>query len=112
MAKVNEISMPKDDFKAGVKKMIMPGENKKDKEISKSIDKMMDEAKLKLHKGLIINPEDPQKGLWKSNTVNNERELKAAVIEENKGLFQINLQVISTNPKINPLKDGEYLLLI
>ncbi|REG90836.1 pYEATS domain-containing protein [Flavobacterium aquicola] len=111
MTKVNETSMSNTNFETVVQKIITSDEIKKGKENIKSdIDKMIDEAKIKLHKGLVLNHEDPQKGQWQSKAVNNERELKAAVTEETKGLYQIKLQVISTDPKNNPLKDGEYIL--
>lgn len=109
--KVNEPSMSNANIQTVVKTLIDSGEAKKDNEnIELHIDKMLDEAKLKLHKGLITHHDDPQKGQWKSNAINNERELKATVIEETKGLYKINLQVVSTNPKNNPLKNGDIIL--
>jgi hypothetical protein len=111
LTKINEPAISSSDFETVVKELINSDEIKKDNENIKSeIDKMIDEAKLKLRKGLIVNYEDPQKGQWKSNAINNERELKAKVTEETKGLYQINLQVVSTNPEKNPLKNGEYIL--
>jgi hypothetical protein len=65
---------------------------------------------MKLHKGHITHHDDPQKGQWRSNSVSNERELKATVTEETRGLYKINLQVVSTNPKTNPLKKGDIIL--
>jgi hypothetical protein len=85
--------------------------NSKDKkEIEQNIYKMTSEATLKLKRGLITNNNDPQKGQWKSNSTNNERELKAEVIEETKGLFKIKLHVSSTNPENNPLKKDDLVL--
>jgi hypothetical protein len=111
MTKVNETSMSDTNFETVVQEIISSDQIKKGNEnIKPEIDKMIDEAKLKLHKGLILNHEDPQKGQWKSKAINNERELKATVTEETRGLYQINLQVVSTNPKNNPLKEGEYIL--
>ncbi|WP_348825108.1 pYEATS domain-containing protein [Flavobacterium aestuarii] len=110
MTKVNEPSMSSTDFETAVQKIITSDEAKGKENIKSDINKMIDEAKLKLHKGLILNPEDPQKGQWKSNAINNERELKATVTEEIKGLYKINLKVVSTNSKNNPLQDGEYVL--
>ena len=49
-------------------------------------------------------------GQWKSNAINNERELKATVIEEAKGFYKVKLLVVSTNPKDNPLKNGDLIL--
>ena len=109
--KVNEPSMSSTNIQTVVKKLIDSDEIKKsNKNIESHVDKMIDEAKLKLHKGLIVNHEDPQKGQWKSKAINNERELKATVIEEAKGLYKINLQIISTNPKNNPLKNDDLIL--
>jgi len=109
ITKINEPSISSADFESFVKKINEPNEAKS-KNIKSEVDKMIDEAKLKLHKGLILNNQDPQKGQWKSKTINNERELKATVTEESKGLYHINLKVVSTNPKDNPLKNGEYIL--
>jgi hypothetical protein len=109
--KVNEPSMSNTNIQTVVKNLIDSDEVKKNNEnIALDIDKMINEAKLKLHKGLIVNHDDPQKGQWKSNAINNERELKATVIEETKGLYKINLQVVSTNPKSNPLKNDDLVL--
>ncbi|MDR6846678.1 pYEATS domain-containing protein [Flavobacterium granuli] len=109
--KLNAPTMSNSNIKTVVKKLIDSGEAKKGNEnIEFHIDKMMDEAKMKLHKGLITHNNDPQKGQWKSNSVNNERELKATVIEETKGLYKINLHVVSTNPKNNPLENGHLVL--
>lgn len=111
ITKINEPSISSTDFETVVKEIINSDEIKKNNgNIKSEVDKMIDDAKLKLHKGLIVNNEDPQKGQWKSKPINNERELKATVSEETKGLYHINLQVISTNPKKNPLKEGEYIL--
>lgn len=74
------------------------------------LDKMIEEAKLKLKSGLLIHHNDPQKGQWKSKSINNERELKATVEEEAKGLFKVKLEVVSTNPKNNPLKNDDSIL--
>jgi hypothetical protein len=109
--KVNEPTISNTNIQTVVKNLIDSDEAKKGNEnIELHLDKMIDEAKLKLHKGLVIHHDDPQKGQWKSNSVNNERELKASVIEETKGLYKINLQVVSTNPKNNPLKNGDLVL--
>jgi thiamine phosphate synthase YjbQ (UPF0047 family) len=111
ITKINEPSISCTDFETVVKKIFNSDEIKKDNEnIKPEVDKMIEEAKLKLKKGLIINNEDPQKGQWKSKAINNERELKATWTEETKGLYHISLQVVSTNPKKNPLKEGEYIL--
>jgi len=109
--KVNEPSMSESNIQTVVKKLTSTDEAKKGNENKALyVDKMIDEAKLKLHKGLITHHDDPQKGQWKSNAVNNERELKATVVEETKGLYKINLQVVSTDPKNNPLKNGDIIL--
>ncbi|PKB17524.1 pYEATS domain-containing protein [Flavobacterium sp. 5] len=111
ITKLNGASMSDTDFETVLKKEMNSDEIKKRKENIKSdLDKMIDEAKLKLHKGLMLNHEDPQKGQWKLKAIDNERELKANVIEETKGLYKITLQVVSTNPKNNPLKNGDYIL--
>jgi hypothetical protein len=111
LVKVNEPSMSNTNIQTVVKNLINSPEAKKGNEnIGLLVDKMIDEAKLKLHKGLIIHHDDPQKGQWKSNAINNERDLKATVIEETKGLYKIKLQVVSTNPKDNPLKNGDLVL--
>jgi hypothetical protein len=109
--KVNEPSITNTNFQAVFKNLIDSDDAKKgNQNVELHLHKMIDKAKLKLHKGLIIHNDDPQKGQWKSNSVNNERELKATVIEETKGLYKINLQIVSTNPKINPLKNGDIVL--
>jgi uncharacterized membrane protein (DUF485 family) len=111
ITKINEPAISSTDFNTVVKEIINSDEIKKDNaNIKSDVDKMIGEAKLKLHKGLILNNSDPQKGQWKSKAINNERELKATVTEETKGLYKINLQVVSTNPKNNPLKNSEYIL--
>jgi uncharacterized membrane protein (DUF485 family) len=111
ITKINEPAISSTDFNTVVKEIINSDEIKKDNaNIKSDVDKMIGEAKLKLHKGLILNNSDPQKGQWKSKAINNERELKATVTEETKGLYKIHLQVVSTNPKNNPLKNGEYIL--
>lgn len=110
--RLNKPTMSSTDFETVFKKVIDSEETKKTNEgIKTSVNKIIDEAKLKLHKGLIVNNKDPQKGQWQSKAINNERELKATVTEENKGLYKINLEVVSTNPKTNPLKEGDYILL-
>lgn len=109
--KLNEPSMANTSIQTVIKKTPLSDETKKNNENSElHLNKMIDEAKLKLHKGLLIHNDDPQKGLWKSNPINNERELKATVIEETKGLYKVKLQVISTNPKNNPLINGDLIL--
>jgi hypothetical protein len=109
--KINAPSISSTNFETVVKKIINSDEIKTNNlDIKSEVDKMINEAKLKLHKGLMMNSEDPQKGQWKSKAINNERELKATVDEETKGLYKINLQVVSTNPKKNPLKNDEYIL--
>ena len=113
LTKVNENdpSMANTNIEAAINEIISQTKIKKQSENIKSdVDKMIDEAKLKLHKGLILNHDDPQKGQWKSNAINNERELKAKYHEETQGLYKIDLEVVSTNEKTNPLKDGEYVL--
>ena len=101
----NEPSVSNNNFENIINSEKIKKENKK-----AEIDKMVNDAKLKLHKGLIQNKEDPQKGQWKSKAINNERELKATIEEETKGLYKIKVQLVSTNPKNNPLKDGDYIL--
>ena len=109
--RVNEPSLLSSKIQTVIKNIIDSGEAKKGNEdIKLHVDKMIDEAKMKLHKGLITHHDDPQKGQWKSSAINNERELKATVIEEAKGLYKIKLQVVSTNPKDNPLKKGDIIL--
>ncbi|OOG74962.1 pYEATS domain-containing protein [Flavobacterium sp. A45] len=109
--RVNEPSLSNAKIQTVIKNIIDSGEAKKGNEdIKLHVDKMIDEAKMKLHKGLITHHDDPQKGQWKSSAINNERELKATVIEEAKGLYKIKLQVVSTNPKDNPLKKGDIIL--
>jgi hypothetical protein len=109
--RVNEPSLSNAKIQTVIKNLIDSGEAKKgDENIELHVDKMIDEAKMKLHKGLITHHDDPQKGQWKSSAINNQRELKATVIEEAKGLYKIKLQVISTNPKDNPLKKGDIIL--
>lgn len=109
--KVNEPSMSDANIHTVIKKLKTTDETKKDNEnLDVHLYKMIDEAKLKLHKGLLIHHDDPQKGQWKSSPINNERELKATVIEETKGLYKVQLQVVSTNPKDNPLQNGEMIL--
>ena len=111
ITKINEAVIPNTDLETFSKNTINSDKAKKDDEISTpEIGKMIDEAKLKLHRGLILHNDDPQKGQWKSEPINNERELKATVKEEAKGLYKIHLEIISTNPKNNPLKNGEYVL--
>lgn len=109
--RVNEPSLASANIQTVIKNIIDSGETKKENEnIKLHLDKMVDEAKMKLHKGLITHNNDPQKEQWKSNAINNERELKATVLEETKGLYKINLQVVSTNPKSNPLKNDDLIL--
>lgn len=109
--KVNGPSMLNSSIQTVIKKLTTSDEAKKENENLKlHLDKMIDEAKMKLHKGHITHHDDPQKGQWKSNAINNERELKATVNEETKGLYKIKLQVVSTNPKHNPLKNGDLIL--
>jgi hypothetical protein len=109
--KVNEPTTAQTNIQTVIKNLIDADDSKKGNEdIQKQLDQMIDAAKLKLHKGLVIHHDDPQKGQWKSSAINNERQLKADVIEETKGLFKINLQVVSTNPKNNPLKNGDIVL--
>jgi hypothetical protein len=98
--RVNEPYLSDAYFQTFIKNLINSGETKKGNEnIELYLDKMIDEAKMKLHKGLITHHDDPQKEQWKSEAINNERELKATVIEETKGLYNVKLQVISTNRK-------------
>ena len=111
MTKINEPEISSYDFDTVVQEIINSDEIKKDNEKIKSeVDKMIDKAKLKLRRGSIVNPDDPQKGQWKSEATNNERELKAKYHEETQGLYKIDLEVVSTNEKNNPLKNGEYIL--
>lgn len=109
--KLNQSSFATSNIQTFTQNLIDTGEVKKGNEnIVSHLDKMIDEAKLRLHKGLITHHDDPQKGQWKSAAINNERELKAVVTEEIKGLYHIKLQVLSTNPKKKPLKKGDILL--
>jgi len=109
--KLNEPLMSNANVQTVIKKLITADEAKKNNQNQVlHLDKMIDEAKLKLHKGLITHNDDPQKGQWKSNAINNERELKATVIEEAKGFYKVKLQVVSINPKDNPLKNGDLIL--
>lgn len=110
ITKINEPSISNTDFETLIKKINNSDDSKHNEALKSEINKIVEEAKLKLKKGLVINHQDPQKGQWKSKSVNNERELKAAVKEETKGLYHISLQVISTNSLKNPLKNGEYIL--
>ncbi|WP_348798773.1 pYEATS domain-containing protein [Flavobacterium adhaerens] len=80
-----------------------------DKNEKSVVEKMRSNAKLKLNKGLKENKVDPQKGQWGSIAIVNDRELKATVKEEIKGLYKIDLQIVSTNLQ-KPLIDGEYVL--
>ncbi|AOW08075.1 pYEATS domain-containing protein [Flavobacterium gilvum] len=111
IVKVNEPFMLNTSINTVIKKIFTTDGGKKVHENAVLyVDKMIDEAKLKLHKGLLLHYDDPQKGQWKSNFINNERELKATVSEETKGLYKVKLQIISTDQKNNPLKNGEILL--
>ena len=109
--KVNEPTKTETDVQSIIKNLVNTNKNIKLKEDLESyIDKMISDANLKLKKGLITNNNDPQKGQWKSNPINNERELKGDVVEEAKGLFKIKVQVVSTNPENNPLKKDDLIL--
>ena len=112
ITRLNKSTLASTDFETVVKKVIDSEKTKKHNgDIKLEVNKIIDEAKLRLHKGLILNNEDPQKGQWKSKAISNERELKATVTEDIKGLYKVNLEVVSTNPMTNPLKDGDYILL-
>lgn len=109
--KLNEPLMSNANVQTVIKKLITADEAKKDNQNQVlHLDKIIDEAKLKLHKGLITHNDDPQKRQWKSNAISNERELRATVIEEAKGFYKVKLQVVSINPKDNPLKNGDLIL--
>jgi hypothetical protein len=109
--KVNEPTKTETDVQSIIKNLVSTNKNIKLKEdLELYVDKMISDANLKLKKGLITNNNDPQKGQWKSNPINNERELKADVVEETKGLFKIKVQVVSTNPENNPLKKDDLIL--
>jgi hypothetical protein len=109
--KVNEPKTLETDVQSVIENLVRSNKNIKVKEdLELYVDKMFSDANLKLKKGLITNNNDPQKGQWKSNPINNERELKADVLEETKGLFKITVQVISTNPENNPLKKDDLIL--
>jgi len=109
--KVNEPTKTETDVQSIIKNIVSTNKNIKLKEDLESyVDKMINDANLKLKKGLITNNNDPQKGQWKSNPINNDRELKADVVEETKGLFKIKVQVVSTNPENNPLKNDDLIL--
>lgn len=105
LSKINQLCLPQTDHKA-LEKAIS-----KTKDQSDNCRKMIDKAKLKLHKGLIVHPADPQKGQWNAKSKNQQRELKANVTEESKGLYKIELEILSTDPQNNPLKKGAYVLL-
>ncbi|CAN1575492.1 hypothetical protein MCETHM1_03730 [Flavobacteriaceae bacterium] len=109
--KVNEPILAETEIQSIIEDIIGFNKSTKVKEdIKQIVDKMFSEAKLKLKKGLISNNNDPQKGQWKSSPISNERQLKAMVNEEAKGLFKIILQIVSTNPKNNPLKNDDIIL--
>lgn len=109
--KVNEPSMSNTNVQTVIKKLMDTDEVKKgNPKVESYVNKMISDANIKLRRGLLINHDDPQKGQWNSNAINNERELKATVIEETKGLYKITLEVVSTNPKSNPLKNGDLIL--
>ena len=109
--KVNESSRNQNNIETVIKTLVESDDSKQDKKtIELFIDKMKSEAKMKLQKGLIMNNNDPQKGQWKDKSINNERELTATVVEEARGLYKINLKVISTNPTKNPLQTGDLIL--
>lgn len=109
--KINEPSLSNNNIQSVIKKLTNTESAKKEnKNIIAQLNKMLDEAKLKLHKGLITHNDDPQKEQWKSNAINNDRELKATVIEESKGFYKVKLQLVSTNPKENPLKNDDLIL--
>ena len=110
LKKVNDPIISETDVHSVIN-LMSSKKNIKDKgNLEHNIEKMLNEANLKLKKGLITNNNDPQKGQWKSNSINNERELKANVTEEAKGLFKINIQVVSTDPENNPLKNDDLIL--
>ncbi len=110
LKKVNDPIISETDVQSVIN-LMGSRKNIKDKgNLEHNIEKMLNEANLKLKKGLITNNSDPQKGQWKSNPINNERELKANVTEEAKGLFKIKIQVVSTDPENNPLKNDDLIL--
>lgn len=109
--RINEPTLSRANFETFVKNQNDSGEAKKGHgNLETHLKKMIDEAKLKLHKGLITHHDDPQKGQWKLDSVRNERELKATITEETKGLYRVTLRVVSTNPKNNPLKKDDIVL--
>jgi hypothetical protein len=109
--KVNEPIFSESNFKTTIEDLMASTETSKTKsELEQVVDQMKKEANLKLKKGLITHHNDPQKGQWNSKSIQNEREIKADVTEEAKGLFNIKLQIVSTNPENNPLKKDDIIL--
>ncbi|WP_264566769.1 pYEATS domain-containing protein [Flavobacterium sp. N3904] len=110
LKKVNESSQSQNNVETVIKTITGSDAKEDKKAITLFVDKMKSEAKIKLQRGLIMNNNDPQKGQWKNNAINNERELTATVAEEAKGLYKINLKVVSTNPIKNPLQTDDLIL--
>lgn len=71
---------------------------------------MKENAYKKYKSGLILYRDDPQKAQWGGRSIVNNRELKADVQEFETNIYRINIQVISTNPEVYPLEDGEIVL--
>ncbi|WP_194139794.1 pYEATS domain-containing protein [Flavobacterium hungaricum] len=84
--------------------------NESEETIQSYVDNMINEAKEKLKRGLVINPIDPQQGQWGGKAINNERELSAAVVEFSRWIFEINITIKSTNDN-KPLQSGEVILV-
>lgn len=77
-----------------------------------TINKMIEDAKLKLQQGLEANKkiDDPQKMQWGGKTTNNERQISATVKELTTSLYRIKCKITSTNPATHPLEEGELVL--
>lgn len=74
-----------------------------------NIEEMKTRALEKLNKGLIKNPNDPQKYQWGKQAALNGRRLEAEVKELTKQLYSVTIRVRSTTIE-KPLKDGEVVL--
>lgn len=76
-------------------------------------DQLRVRANGKYQNGLIENQgkDDPQKHQWGKTNVSNNRKLTANVKEMMKGLFQIDLSIISTDPVNHPLIPEDVILV-
>ncbi|MFE3872176.1 pYEATS domain-containing protein [Flavobacterium sp. ZS1P70] len=75
-----------------------------------TIKSLIEKAKMKMNKGMLLNSNDPQKGQWGGKAANNDRELIATVEGIGNILFKINLKVVSTNIIEKSIKDNEVVL--